>query len=414
LRYSVRIYLLFIFVVIFIISGAGYCSELSETRDTLLLKLTEAGFENLIIKTDRKKVYIAYENRVFRFEYDALKEVIKIVSEIIGDEDKLILIPENRKIPIGLFETNGADCKGYISGKISGKEFARRIKVKSDTDAINSEIESEDLNNSSSFKTDIVFKPDINFAFGPYTEPIMSQVNLVSTLKSSLWKGMNLSYDLILPLQNDFGSRQDSVRPGAVVLNQTLRLPGSYFVSVSGGIFSQERYGVDIEAKKYFLNGDLSAGLDLGCTSYLSFSGMGKFFYSKSFLITGSLNCAYRVESLDLTLGLTAGKFLIGDKSLRADISREFGETVIGFFALRSSEGLNNGGISVSIPLFPSRYWKPGAVRVKTAEDFDRSYLIRSNTYDEIGLKYNTQNRLDDFIKKFNPSFIIKMFEQNN
>ena len=45
----------------------------------------------------------------------------------------------------------------------------------------------------------------------------------------------------------------------------------------------------------------------------------------------GSLSCEYRVTKYDLTLGLTAGKFLMGDESIRFDINREFGEIEIGF-----------------------------------------------------------------------------------
>ena len=144
--------LLFLLFVQIPVSG----SDTSSKKTRIITGLTEAGFENIRVGIDGTRIMIAYENRVFRFEYDALKEVIKIVSEFIEDGDKLLLLPENRKIPIGQFEGNGSDCKDYSSGKITGKEFAGRIKINSETDDINNEIESENLNNSSSFKTDIV------------------------------------------------------------------------------------------------------------------------------------------------------------------------------------------------------------------------------------------------------------------
>ena len=102
----------------------------------------------------------------------------------------------------------------------------------------------------------------------------------------------------------------------------------------------------------------------------------------------------------------------MGDNSIRFDINREFGEVEIGFFAVRSKSGVSNGGINISIPIFPSKYWKPDFLRVRPAEYFTWSYLVRSNTPDLIGLRYNTGNRLNIFMKKLIPSFIKNSFRK--
>ncbi len=404
-------YFLF-FILFLVISTIGYGFDNSTIKENLLRKLINHGFENIRVKVDEQKVIIAYENRVYRFDVEAIKEILNIVVPELNDIQKVILIPENRKIPIVSVETLLDDCKNYIDSKITGKEFAEKLKIDFDIDKIYSELQKEEIENSSSFRFDIAVKPQLNFEFGPYEKPVISQINIVPELKTSWWKGMNFNYELIVPLVNEFGTRGDSVRPGIVTLNQVFRFPNNYFVSTSFGFFTQSRYGFDFEMKKYSLNGDLNFGLNFGLTSFASFSGMTKLYYYDAFTWTGSLSCEYRVTKYDLTLGLTAGKFLMGDESIRFDINREFGEIEIGFFAIRSRDGISNGGINITIPLFPSHYWKPSFVRLRTNENFSWSYLVKTNTDQLIGLRYNTGNRLNIFMKKLNPEFIKNIFRK--
>jgi hypothetical protein len=196
-------------------------------------------------------------------------------------------------------------------------------------------------------------------------------------------------------------------------LNQVFRLPNSLFLSGSAGFFTQNRYGVDFEISKYWLNGDFNLSGNIGYSSFATFSGMSRLLYSDAFIMTGSLSAQYRIQKYDLVIGVMVGKFLLGDESVRFDIYREFHEIEIGFFAIRSREGISNGGINLSIPIFPSKYWNPGIVRVKTAESFAFGYVVRSNSNDFIGLRYDTNNRLSGFDKKLNPGFIRNLFNND-
>ena len=392
---------------------AFYAKDDISARDSIACKLIQAGFENVRINVDETRYMISYENRIMRFDVDAIKEVIKIVAPIVESENEIVLVPLNRKIPLVALKMQINDCKNYLNNELSGEEFAERMIIDFDTDDIVKEIESNELENSSSYRFDVVLKPSLNLEFGPFSQPVMYQVNIIPELRTSLWKGMSIGYEMIVPIYNEFGSRQDSVRPGIVALNQTYRFSDGLFFSSSLGMFSQERYGLDIETKKYFLNGNMSLGLNYGLTSYISFSGIKKFFYSKVFTWTGTINIEYRLPIYDLTFGMAFGKYLHGDKTMRLDMNREFDEFEIGLFVLKSANGISNGGINISIPLFPSKYMKPGLFRITPGESFERSYLVRSNVNDLIGLRYNTGNRLERFTKKLNPSFIKNVFREN-
>jgi len=381
-------------------------------KQNIINDLINTGFENIRIKYDPDEIIIAYENRVYRFDVDGLREVLKIVVPKLTEQKKIILIPENRKIPLVIIETAVTDCRDYLSSNISGSKFAEKLNIKLKTDSEWQVLKNETEFNSSNLRFDITLRPTIAAEFGVYTDPVLWQLNLVPGIKTGFWKGMNINYELIVPIHNDLSPMEDSVRTGLAVINQTYRLPNSYFLSTSAGYFSNNRYGFDLELRKYLSNGDINFGLNFGITSYASFAG-NKFYYSDIFIWTGSLSTEFRVPEYDLTLGLTLGKFLMGDNSIRFDINREFGEIEIGFFAIRSNSGLSNGGINLSIPIFPSKYWKPDFLRVRTAEYFTWSYLVRGNTDDLIGLRYNTGSRLNVFMKKLIPSFIKNSFRND-
>jgi hypothetical protein len=406
--------LILLLIIIFFSYSLCSASDNGSKKEELLKVLIEKGFENICVKVEEDRVVIAFENRVYRFDVEAIKEALKIVMPVLNDNQKIILILENRKIPIIVIEAQVSDCKDFFASKISGNVFADKLKIEFDTDEIYDEIKNEKLENSSSMKFDLALKPLVNFVFGPYEHPVISQVNIVPELKTNWWKGVQFNYELIVPIVNEFTPREDSVRAGVVSLNQVFRLPNSFFVSTSVGFFTQNRYGFDLEARKYFQNGDMNLGFNFGYTSIAYFSGMSKLFYNDIFKWTGSLSYELRIPKYDLTLGLMIGRFLLGDNSIRFDINREFDEVEIGFFAIKSTNGISNGGINITIPLFPSKYWKPDLVRIKPSENFSVSYLVRSESNRLIGLRYNTENRLDIYNKNLNPSFIKNLFRRDN
>lgn len=398
-------------VILFLFS---FSESIATNKNDIISKLSENGFENIKVKVEDARILIAYENRVFRFEVDALKEVLNIVVPLIDDREELILIPLNRKIPIIKFFSSLKNCREFLANNIDAEQFINEADIRMDVDKDFKLLADESEFNTSDFRFDLVIKPQMSFEFGPYSDPVLAQINLTPDIRTSFWKGMKFSYETIFPLWNEFGTRGDSIRTGMVTLNQTFRLPNAFFMSTTAGIFSGNRYGFDFETKKYFGNGNFSLGGNFGVTSYIDFSGMTRILYSTEFMITGLVSAEYRIEKYDLTLGLSIGHYLQKDNSLRVDINREFGEIEIGFFALRSFEGVSNGGFTLTVPLFPSHYWNPSFARLKVAENYSWSYVVKSNTNDLIGLRYNTGSRIYTFLEKLNPSFIKNRFTKNN
>lgn len=397
-----------------IFTGTVFCQD---QNSVIKMSLVNNGFENLLVNSDENRVVIAYENRVFRFEPEAIKEIIDLVVPLIHDAKELILIPLNRKIPIVLINLKIAEYQKFKKGEIDAASFINGLDVTNDVDDQFNKLNQKEEENSSNFKFDLVVNPSIKYQLGAFNKPLRGYISLDPDIRTGFWKGMQLKYEEVIPIFNEFGTRDDSVHTGSVILNQTLRLPNNLFVSSTIGVFTNDRYGYDFELKKYFLSGDLSFGGNFGFTSYISFSGLNRILYNDRFIFTGSVSTEYRVQKYDLTLGLSAGKYLLNDNTIRFDINREFGEIEIGFFAMRSFEGVSNGGVILTVPLFPSKYWNPNIIRPRVVETYTLSYLVTADLKDQIGKRYNTGNRLNSFIKKLNPGFIkhslLKILQTN-
>lgn len=378
----------------------------TENETALAEIISGAGFENVSVIESNNSLFIAYENRLHRFEITALFEFLKIIAPDIDDYEGIIVFVKNKNIPVAQIKMKKNDLTDWSNGVINNSEFSELIEINLDNlGKFESVFDNAILRNSSNLKFDIVLKPTYKFQFGIFSDPVLYQLNFTPHIEFGLWKGMTGLYELTIPIHNDFTPREDSVRTSLIVLNQTLRLSDQLFLSASAGYFTRNRYGFDLDSKYFLLNGDLALGLNIGYTGYADFSTR-RLYYSDLYLWTISANIDYRITEYDLTLGLTAGKFLLYDNTIRVDINREFGEIQVGFFVLRSTGGISNGGITISIPLFPTKYWKPGLVRLRTIENLKYTYRVKTDIDDLIGLHYETGFKVNSFIERLNPGFI--------
>ncbi|MEG8948037.1 YjbH domain-containing protein [Rosettibacter firmus] len=363
--------------------------------------LVEKGFENVSVTINSTDVVITLENRKYRYNVDALTEIMKEILEF--KEVKMITIVFlKNQIPVVSIKYDNNDFKNVITDEQKMRTLKEKVIISYNVSENMSEVS---YSNSSNNKFDIIINPGFKGQFGDYDNPVRAQVNIIPEIRTSFWQGMDLVAQLLIPVYNEFQG-EESIHPGIISFNQNFRLKENYFISSSIGYFTENRYGFDISAAKIFFNGDLIAGFNLGYTGYLSFIS-NKIFYSDLYLWTTNFSVEYRINKYDLTLGILAGKFLYGDNSIRLNINREFGEVEIGFFIVHSDRGKSNGGLNFSIPLFPSTYARPSTVRLRTAESFRWEYKVKGELESLIGITYYTGNTFFRTLKKYNPNLIL-------
>ena len=97
--------------------------------------------------------------------------------------------------------------------------------------------------NGSLFKVDIVVYPELYFKNVVITQIYQVLFNLSPAIEVSLWKGMKLTAQMILPIYNDgYPNGYKKVRPGFVELAQSVRLPYNTFARLAIGHFNNDRF----------------------------------------------------------------------------------------------------------------------------------------------------------------------------
>jgi hypothetical protein len=249
--------------------------------------------------------------------------------------------------------------------------------------------------------------PNWKVQFGDFDRPVQSNINLIPEVNTTFAKGLSFKGQVIIPVQNNFYVDEEGkkVRPGNITLNQFVRLKDDFFISFTGGFFNLNRAGINLDLKKYLLNGDLVLGAEVGYTGYYSFTSLEPEYYEDSKFLTAFFVAAYTYQPYDATGIIRAGNFLYNNPGIRVDVLRQFREVKIGFFALISS-GEVNGGFNFSIPLPPRKYCRINPVRVRPAESFQWEYKARG--FPESGKIYTTEHSIFDMMLEYNPDFVKK------
>lgn len=255
-------------------------------------------------------------------------------------------------------------------------------------------------------RIDVVVHPWFEAVFGDYDNPVASRTGIAPEVRVAIRRGLSLSAQALVTLQDDLPTGESPIRPALVTLNQTMRLPRNVFVSATAGTFTSNRYGADVEARAYLANGRWSVGAELGLTGAVSYDREG-WYRTPMDERTALADVAWRSAAYDLTVRATAGAFLEDERGVRLDVARQFGEMEIGWFAVASEEGAN-GGVTLRIPLLPSRHARPGPVRLRTADAFRWQYRYRGLVPG--GRRYMTGSEIEELVRRLNPDWIANSF----
>lgn len=392
-----------------LVSGIQYHTFAQETKsvDSISRLLSDDGFENVSAVINESKLIIAFENRRYRSQARGIAEVLKIISNsgVIKENSEMYMILLHQNVPMVMVNLVLRDYQNFVKPENNDFSFTDSIIITLEFESIWGELKSAERLNSSNYKSDILIIPQFRAQFGKFTHPVESSINLIPEYNISLSKGLSFKAQLIVPVYNDLDEEGDLVRPGIIALNQFVRLKDDVFFDVTVGCFDKNRAGGNFELKKFFSNGRLSIGANVGYTTDYSYTGVKTDYLVDENYLTALLSADYRYEPYDLTGRVQAGNFLYNELGVRCDLLRQFREVTIGFFVLATESELN-GGFNFSIPIPPRKYTRPKYFRVRPAEKF--SYEYRAKGYPTSGIMYNTENELFKLMSEYNPDFLRK------
>lgn len=357
--------------------------------------MTSTGFENVQCLRKNDTLYIGYENRVFRYEVAALKE---IMTNLLVDEsiEALVLFPKYQNIPIVQITLIPSD--------------KNQTSISFNTDLwTSSGVHQVESVNKTYLKADVSIGPYIYATqIGNYDDAIKIELDAAPTLHLQLTKGLKFTGQLLVPVINNYS--EDGVRPGIITLEQSVRLPWNVFATASVGHYNPRRYGARLNAMKYTKGGMFGLGTTLGYTQLSNISGEPlSEFYEDYPAIIARVNGSFRWLEQDLTIKATYGSFLYEDLGYKIEAVRQFGEAQIGVHAIKTSL-ISNAGFSLLLPIPIKKYRPIKHIRVRTERYLQYQYRFRGQTFGgkELQANYDLINKLTEL----QPAFLYnKLFE---
>ncbi len=391
-------------------------SGFSQLEKAVVLGLRETGFQNLSAKVSDQRLWINFENRVYRFLPKALEQVSAILNEVpLEGIEEVVLVIRKRGIPINTIRWVVDNLEKSGSSGLS-QQSAVVQEVSRAVNQLDPEVRKSALANSGQYRVEIEIEPEVKLGLGGFPDPVVHQINLLPAANIYLWKGSRLRLQGVVPISDEFNfADEQMVRPGLLTFNQVFRLPFNAFSSLTVGYFTEYNYGFNGTLGKFFLNGDLLIRAKAGFTGYASyprrigydrplkgwqFSDIDYWDYSGA--------VSYRYNPFDLIIDIEFGRFLIYKDAVRIGVTRQFNEMDLGFYAVKMREG-SNYGFRISVPLFPAKYFKPRRFQIKPSSYFQYTYQATQNYLPN----YRTGEHFDDFFHHLAPGFINNQLTKN-
>jgi len=454
---------------------SNFVSIFAGDRQTIENHLIEIGFENVSTFIKTHHLFITFENRVYRNQVMAFSKIIRQIDELsLNSIDSVTLISQKFGISVSstticldnkqissefsdeelinpdLFDLSSFNAKGTAfldkseekqareSAAILNKldSIASNQEKKADTDRSYSSLNQgmisllsqfdldptihKSFANQTGTKADLLLGLNFKAIFGNYDDPYKYGIFAVPEMNYVLGYGISFRGQAMVTLMDEVKEEypnvlkdENNIRPGIVVLNYFNQINNGLFLSATVGKFTKNRYGLNLETKKFFFNSRLSLGLNLGYTGYWALVN-DKVLYTNLFEIgrvTGNVSTSYRFPKYDFTVQVAYEKFVYEDEGIRFDFFRQFNDIQIGFLALFEKD-IKNAGVYFTIPFPPRKYWPIRHLRVRPANSFSWQYLAKSYPWN--GVRYDSGFRLDDLLYDFHPDFIDNNFNLNN
>ena len=372
---------------------------------TLESKLSKKGFNNVIAFKKDNLLVVSYENRIFKYETKVICNILKEVVTTQFEISKVVLVPTFNNIPIVTIKLNTNDYLKIRRNQLPYGDVKSFLSIERE---IWDDIRIIKKRRTESYFFDIVIHPQLKVDIGGFTEFASLQFNIAPEANISLWKGMNLSAQIILPIYNGFKTNNSRIRPGLISINQIFRFPHNTFLSTTFGLFSHERYGIHLASRKIFLNGSLSLGTDFGFTGEAR-NRENNITTKKINYLTALVNAKYFINKYDLWLHLTYGKFLHNEVGGQIELLRQFRNVDLGLFVIKF-QNETNAGFRFAIPLYTSKSFKTKSLKIRLPKEFNWEYWYYGLKADENGYLFKTRIRsdqsIDKLMRQYNSSII--------
>lgn len=371
-------------------------------------KLQQLGMENIRVVTDDGNTTVAFENNVYRGTYRGIGKAIVAALEGMN-RGNLQMVVLDDAIPQLCITLTEKVIREYKEKQITLADVYRQMGINYDTDeAMRILKHSHKTINSSAGKVDIVVYPEVKLENSSWDRLYSYYINLAPAVEMDLWKGAELTAQVVFPIVTNLKGQYNKIRPGVIALSQEFNFGKGFLGRVAAGNFTNNRMGVQAEMKYRTANGRLELGAVAGSTVQSILTNDEGWYISRKQRINAALKASVYEPHFNLQFDLQASRYLYGDYGLRGDCTRHFGEYAIGLYGMYT-DGEINGGFHFAIPLPGKKWSRNRGVRIRQADYFAMEYSMTTwgkYTDEKMGETYKTrpdENRSNRF---FQPEYI--------
>ena len=337
------------------------------TRESVVLRLVEAGFANVrSAETDGYVVY-AIENDAYKLPAEGFARACRII-EGAG-------LPEGKQVKIVGLNYDVPEVTIIYEPDSGSWHTTRRLDESWDL------VRSAEKRGSSFGKVDVVIYPQLSLKNLIINQVYQSLWQLSPAVEVSLWPGMKFSYQLKFPIFSDgYGDEERIVHPGMITLSQRFRDPWHLNVNgrLSVGSFAGNRYGLALEMAYWFPNERFSLDTQLGLLGSYYWNGF-RFCYSRQLDFRWNLAGNYYCPPLGTQFTLRIQQFLLGEIGVKYEMIRHMQHCSVGLYAEKAQGAQLNVGFRFQVALPPYRQKR-------------RGYIPRVVTSGQMGMTYNSNN----------------------
>lgn len=371
-------------------------------------KLQQLGMENIQVVTDDGNTTVAFENNVYRGTYRGIGKAIVAALEGMN-RGNLQMVVLDDAIPQLCITLTEKVIREYKEKQITLADVYRQMGINYDTDeAMRILKHSHKIINSSAGKVDIVVYPEVKLENSSLDRLYSYYINLAPAVEMDLWKGAELTAQVVFPIVTNLKGQYNKIRPGVIALSQEFNFGKGFLGRVTTGNFTNNRMGVQAEMKYRTTNGRLELGAVAGSTVQSILTNDEGWYISRKQRINAALKASVYEPHYNLQFDLQASRYLYGDYGVRGDCTRHFGEYAIGLYGMYT-DGEINGGFHFAIPLPGKKWSRNRGVRIRQADYFAMEYRMTTwgkYTNEKMGETYKTrpdENRSNRF---FQPEYI--------
>lgn len=202
-------------------------------------------------------------------------------------------------------------------------------------------------------------------------------LNLTPGVKWHMGKGWQSAAQAIVPVINQYGDRYKKVRLNMAVLSKEMVVSNRWAWKASGGLFGQERYGLDLKGM-YVVNRWLALEAQAGWTGFCSMAAGWEASTPKRWTALGGADVY--LDRWNTQFRIKGGRFLYEDYGGMAEVMRHFKHCTVGVYAQYSDKGKEDAGFKI-VMMIPPYKRKQRKVNFRPASNFRHSYHVEGDGY---------------------------------